>query len=154
MTDTAPLDRLLAERQADRLPSVAASVVRKGDIVWRNAIGSADYDEERDATPGTQYRIGSITKTFTAVAVMQLREQGRLELEDRLDAHLDVPAHRDLEDLTTAEVAAILGSSESTVRSQISTARVKIRNSRKGFAADVVGTSARKRTGQPVWRGT
>jgi CubicO group peptidase (beta-lactamase class C family) len=83
------LDRLLAERQADRLPSVAAAVVRDGEIVWANAIGAADYDAGRDATPDTQYRIGSITKTFTAVSIMQLRAAGELDLDDRLEQHLD-----------------------------------------------------------------
>jgi CubicO group peptidase (beta-lactamase class C family) len=83
------LDRLLQERQADRLPSVSAAVVRKGELAWSNAVGSANYDEARDATPGTQYRIGSITKTFTATAIMQLRDDGALDLDDRLGQHLD-----------------------------------------------------------------
>ncbi len=91
MSPSEELDRLLQERQADRLPSVAAAVVRKGELLWSNAVGSADYDEERAATPQTQYRIGSITKTFTAVAVMQLYEAGELDLDDRLGQHLDVP---------------------------------------------------------------
>ncbi|HUZ80890.1 MAG TPA: serine hydrolase domain-containing protein [Gaiellaceae bacterium] len=82
------LDRLLQERQADRLPSVAAAVVRKGEIVWSNAVGTANYDEGREATPGTQYRIGSITKTFTATAIMQLRDAGALDLDDRLEQHV------------------------------------------------------------------
>src|SRR5205823_1812100 len=47
-----------------------------------------DYGEERDATPGTQYRIGSITKTFTATAIMQLRDAGALDLDDRLEQHI------------------------------------------------------------------
>jgi CubicO group peptidase (beta-lactamase class C family) len=83
------LDRLIAERQAERLPSVAAAVVRKGELVWSGAVGAADCDEPRDATPDTQYRIGSITKTFTATAVMQLRDEGRLDLDDRLEQHLE-----------------------------------------------------------------
>ena len=83
------LDRLLQERQADRLASVAAAVVRKGEVVWANAVGVADYDDDREATPGTQYRIGSITKTFTAVAIMQLRDAGALDLDDRLGQHLE-----------------------------------------------------------------
>ena len=83
------LDRLLQERQSDRLPSVAAAVVRKGEQVWAGAVGSADYDEKREATPDTQYRIGSITKTFTATAIMQLRDAGALDLDDRLEQHLD-----------------------------------------------------------------
>jgi CubicO group peptidase (beta-lactamase class C family) len=88
LTDTAPLDRLIQERQADRLPSVAAAVVRKGEIVWENAVGYASYDGDIEATPATQYRIGSITKTFTATAIMQLRDAGALDLDDRLEQHL------------------------------------------------------------------
>jgi CubicO group peptidase (beta-lactamase class C family) len=83
------LDRLLAERQADRLPSVAASVVRKGEPMWAGAVGSASYEDGREATPDTQYRIGSITKTFTAVAIMQLRAAGALDLDDRLEQHIE-----------------------------------------------------------------
>jgi CubicO group peptidase (beta-lactamase class C family) len=85
----AELELLLRERQRERLPSVAAAVVRRGDLAWSAAVGTADYDAGADATPGTQYRIGSITKTFTAVAVLQLRDAGLLELDDRLEQHLD-----------------------------------------------------------------
>jgi CubicO group peptidase (beta-lactamase class C family) len=83
------LDRLLQKQQADRLPSVAAAVVRKGEIAWSGAVGSASYDEDREATPGTQYRIGSITKTFTATGIMQLYAAGALDLDDRLEQHID-----------------------------------------------------------------
>src|SRR4051812_50196151 len=68
MPDTQPLERLVQERQADRLPSVAAAVAQKGEQLWATAVGAADYDEDRAATPETQYRIGSITKTVTAAA--------------------------------------------------------------------------------------
>ncbi len=89
MSTSSELDRLLQERQADRLPSVAAAVVRRGELVWANAVGSASYEPEREATPATAYRIGSITKTFTATAVMQLYAAGALDLDDRLEQHLD-----------------------------------------------------------------
>jgi CubicO group peptidase (beta-lactamase class C family) len=88
------LRAVLATAQSrHRAPSIAGAVVRAGDEVWADAVGLADAEASEQATPDHQYRIGSITKTFTAVAVMQLREQGKLDLEDRLDAHLDVPAH-------------------------------------------------------------
>ena len=83
------LDRLLQQQQAERFPSVAAAVVRNGETVWANAVGGADYEAGEDATPGTQYRIGSITKTFTATSIMQLRDAGKLDLDDRLGEHLD-----------------------------------------------------------------
>jgi CubicO group peptidase (beta-lactamase class C family) len=88
MPTSEALDLLLAERQADRLPSVAAAVVRNGERVWSSAVGSASYDDDRAATPDTQYRIGSITKTFTATAIMQLYAAGKLDLDDRLELHL------------------------------------------------------------------
>jgi CubicO group peptidase (beta-lactamase class C family) len=81
-------ERALRARQAERLPSVAAAVVRDGELVWSGAVGSASYEDERDATTDTQYRVGSITKTFTATAVMQLRDAGLLDLDDRLQEHL------------------------------------------------------------------
>jgi CubicO group peptidase (beta-lactamase class C family) len=83
------LERALRTRQAERLPSVAAGVVRGGEVIWSAAVGTASYDDGAEATPETQYRIGSITKTFTATAVMQLRDAGLLDLDDRLDEHLD-----------------------------------------------------------------
>jgi len=82
------LDRRLRETQADRLPSVAAAVVRRGDMIWSGAAGRADLEGGVDASPEFQYRVGSITKTFTAVAVMQLRDEGALDLDDRLEQHL------------------------------------------------------------------
>ncbi len=85
------LRKLQAEK---RLPSVAAAVVRAGEVVWEDAVGHADVDAGVEATPETQYRIGSITKTFTAVAVMQLRDEGKLDLEDTIERHLGETAYR------------------------------------------------------------
>jgi CubicO group peptidase (beta-lactamase class C family) len=87
------LERALRKRQADGLPSVAAAVVRAGKTAWSGAVGAADLEAGIDATPETQYRIGSITKTFTAVAVMQLRDLGALDLDDRLEDHIPGIAH-------------------------------------------------------------
>ena len=56
-------------------------------------MGVADVEADLEATPDTQYRIGSITKTFTAAAIMQLRDAGKLDLEDTLDRHVDGAAH-------------------------------------------------------------
>jgi CubicO group peptidase (beta-lactamase class C family) len=91
---SAKLDQLLATEQRERrLPSIAAAVLRDGELVWESAIGLADVEAAADATPDTQYRIGSITKTFTAVAIMQLRDEGKLDLEDTLDKHVEGAAH-------------------------------------------------------------
>ena len=87
MSSPERLSRLLRQRQADlRLPSVSGAATVRGELVWREAVGVADAGTE--ATRDTQYRIGSITKTFTAAAVMALREEGRLALDDPLARHV------------------------------------------------------------------
>ena len=90
----AELERLVRKEQREkRLPSIAVSVMRDGELVWEIAVGTADVETKREATPSTQYRLGSITKTFTAAAVMQLRDEGGLDLEDMLDKHVKGAKH-------------------------------------------------------------
>ena len=81
----------LAQRRAQahhRIPSLAATVLRDGQIAWECAVGLAVIESEQPASIATQYRIGSITKTFTAAAVMRLRDEGRLSLEDAVGEHV------------------------------------------------------------------
>ena len=88
------LERVIQKHQAEaRLPSVAAAVVRDGEAIWSGAVGQSDLETGTDATPGMQYRVGSITKTFTAAAIMQLRDAGKLNLEDTLDKHVEGAAY-------------------------------------------------------------
>ena len=88
------LDHGLARAQHDgRLPSVVAGLVRDGRLVWHGAVGTLDGragGEPADAD--TQYRMGSITKTFVAACVLRLRDAGRLDLTDRFEDH--VPGSR------------------------------------------------------------
>jgi CubicO group peptidase (beta-lactamase class C family) len=89
------LGRLLRLKQSEaRLPSVSAAVFRGGELVWAEALGVADVEAGTKAAPDTQYRIGSITKTFTAAAIVQLRDAGLLDLDDRLGDHLDDVPHK------------------------------------------------------------
>jgi len=87
------LDRLLTAAQAaQRMPAVSAAAFTGGETLWERALGLADVGREEAATSAHTYRIGSITKTFTAVLVLQLREDGLLELDDELRAHVaEVP---------------------------------------------------------------
>ncbi len=89
-TTTSHLDRLLATAQREgRLPSVVAGLVRGGRLVWSGAAGTLDGRAGGTAPDAdTQYRMGSITKTFVAVAVLRLRDAGRLDLTDRLGDHV------------------------------------------------------------------
>jgi CubicO group peptidase (beta-lactamase class C family) len=86
--------RLLAAAQADqRAPSVSAAVFRGREVVWAEAVGLADVEAGRQATPDTQYPIASITKSFVAASVLQLRDAGALALDDPLDRHLPESPH-------------------------------------------------------------
>lgn len=77
--------RLATLQSRGRIPSVVNGVVRSGGLVFSDARGS--FSPGTDPLD-TQYRIGSITKTFVAVAVMQLRDEGCLALNDPIDVHL------------------------------------------------------------------
>jgi D-alanyl-D-alanine carboxypeptidase len=69
-------------------PSVAIGVVRRGETVVMKGWGKADLENDVAATEHSVYRIGSVTKQFTAAAVMQLVEQGKVQLTDSIGAHL------------------------------------------------------------------
>ncbi len=85
---------MLAAAQAEqRMPSVSAAVFRGDELIWQQALGLADVERGVEATPETQYRIGSITKTFTAVGVLQLRDAGELSLDEPLTTYLPESAH-------------------------------------------------------------
>ena len=76
-----------------RLPGAAVGLVHGDDLVWSAGVGFADIAARRAPDASTLYRIASITKTFTGTAIMQLRDEGRLHLDDPIVAH--VPELRD-----------------------------------------------------------
>ena len=90
----------------DRWPSagLAVAVIRDGELAWFHGHGLADVAAKAPITEDTVFRIGSITKTFTAIAVMQLWEQGLLDLEapanDYLRTFRLVPAKPNLSPAT------------------------------------------------------
>ncbi len=86
VTRRALIHRVAVGQAEGRTPSLVGAVVRDGIQVWCGARSMAGGHEPDG---GTQYRIGSLTKTFIAVLVMRLRDEGRLDLTDPLGKHLD-----------------------------------------------------------------
>ena len=84
---------MLEAQRSGRLPSISSAVFRGTEVEWSDAIGLADVEQGVQATPETQYACASITKTFTAVSILQLRDAGKLDLEDPLSRHLPDAAH-------------------------------------------------------------
>jgi len=70
------------------LPGVAVGVVSDQQLVWAKGFGFADLQQKRAMTPATLFRMASHSKLFTATAIMQLREQGKVRLDDPVSKHL------------------------------------------------------------------
>lgn len=74
------------ERDASRMPGIAIAIVRHGDIVHTRGFG--DDGRAHAITPQTPFPIGSLTKSFTALAIRQLEEAGRIRLDDPVQRYL------------------------------------------------------------------
>ena len=70
------------------LPGVAVGVVADQDLVWASGYGYADTKAKRPMTAATKFRMASHSKLFTATAIMQLREQGKVRLDDPVSKYL------------------------------------------------------------------
>ncbi|HEX7740029.1 MAG TPA: serine hydrolase domain-containing protein, partial [Marmoricola sp.] len=89
MSDVARFRAVLGEYQASRrLPTVVAAVLDDGEVSWTGTAGAG-------ASSDAQFRIGSITKTMTAVLVMQARDEGLLALSDQLGRFVPESGYRE-----------------------------------------------------------
>jgi D-alanyl-D-alanine carboxypeptidase len=69
-------------------PSVAIAITRGGNTIIMGAWGKSDLEQNVDATPESVYELGSATKQFTAAAVMQLVDQGKVKLDEPIATYL------------------------------------------------------------------
>jgi CubicO group peptidase (beta-lactamase class C family) len=70
------------------VPGLSIGILHDQEMVWSAGFGRASLDPARPATPDTLYRIASITKLFTSTAILQLRDAGKLRLDDPIVEHL------------------------------------------------------------------
>jgi len=88
------LARVVTAQRTWRSPGVSVGVVREGALVWSAHVGSARLGSQpAPATDDTQFMIGSVTKTFTALTVMSLRDEGLLSLDDALETYVPGTKH-------------------------------------------------------------
>ena len=86
------LDDFIREKlQANSTPGLGACLVKKDKLVWIGAFGWADMENKKPMTEKTIQNIGSISKTITATAVMQLWEKGKFQLDDDVNKYLPFP---------------------------------------------------------------
>ena len=77
---------IAAEVEAKRLPALSIALVDDQRIIWARGFGFADAARTVPASADTVYRVGSVSKLFTDLAIMQLVEQGRLDLDAPVSA--------------------------------------------------------------------
>jgi CubicO group peptidase (beta-lactamase class C family) len=84
----------LSEAYPANGPGAAAIVVRDGEVLYRGASGMADMELSIPLSADNVFRIGSISKQFTAAAILLLEEQGKLSVSDDINSYLpDYPTH-------------------------------------------------------------
>jgi CubicO group peptidase (beta-lactamase class C family) len=76
------------QRAYEGIPGLSAAIVHDQEALWSGGFGVADLESGRPATADTLYSICSISKLFTSIAVLQLRDAGKLSLADPVEKHL------------------------------------------------------------------
>jgi CubicO group peptidase (beta-lactamase class C family) len=83
------LERVIERERVDAgIPGLSVAVVDGDSVVWARGFGHADLARTRLADADTVYRVGSVSKLFTDVAVMQLVEEGKLDLDAPVTRYL------------------------------------------------------------------
>ncbi|MDP3070463.1 MAG: serine hydrolase domain-containing protein [Opitutaceae bacterium] len=101
--------RVLVETQiAPKVPGVSVAVAVDGQVVWSQGFGYADLAEKKPVTPATRFRIGSISKSLTAVGLMLLVERGQLDLDAPVQRYVPEFPEKDVV-ITTRQLAGHLG---------------------------------------------
>jgi CubicO group peptidase (beta-lactamase class C family) len=86
------LEQIVFDKMAaSGLPGLSLALVAGDQVIYARGFGQRDLEQGLAATPDTLYGVGSVTKSFTALAVMRLAEAGRLSLQDPVDQHLPFP---------------------------------------------------------------
>lgn len=112
---TAPKDLAALQQQLDKLradsgvPGVGVALFDRSGVTWAGGLGQADVAKKQPVSADTQFRAGSITKGFVAVALLQLVEQGKLRLDARLkDIAPEIPVENRWEESDPVTVAEVL----------------------------------------------
>jgi CubicO group peptidase (beta-lactamase class C family) len=84
----------LFKASAERMPGAVMGIIVDGELVWVKAAGIREAENKAPVTTDTVFRIASMTKSFTAMAILKLRDEGKLSLDDPVSRY--VPALADL----------------------------------------------------------
>lgn len=103
--------QLLGEITASGVPGIVMSIYKPGDGLWLGASGKADLHNNVPMKPCHITRMGSTVKTFTAVTILRLKEEGRLLLDDKAALYLPPGAMHDIANSDKATIRQLLNHS-------------------------------------------
>ena len=87
-TDSEKIDDLITRYQEYGLFNGSALVVKNGKVIFKKGYGYANFEWKVQNAPDTKFRIGSISKQFTATLIMQLVEEGKIKLDGKITDYL------------------------------------------------------------------
>ncbi len=83
------LDNFIFFKMAEtKLPGLSIAIIKENQIIYNKGFGFRDLLKGESTTPNTLYCIGSVTKSITSIAVMQLQERGLLDIDEQVDSYL------------------------------------------------------------------
>jgi CubicO group peptidase (beta-lactamase class C family) len=98
-----------AELDKNHLPGAGVALVSRGELTWCGGIGYADVASRKPITCDTEFRVGSISKTFVALALLKLQEEGKINLEARLhDVAPEIPVQNAWESTHPVRIVNLL----------------------------------------------
>ena len=84
----ASFDAIVEEHLDDKAPGLSVAVIQEGNVLYMKGFGFADIKKKVLVTPSTKFMIGSVTKQFTAMAVLMLVEEGQIDLDENVRTYL------------------------------------------------------------------
>src|SRR5215475_1325221 len=94
---------------SEHVPGAGIALIANGSLLWCGGFGKADVARDRDITCDTEFRVGSISKTFVSLALLKLEEEGRINLQSRLqDVAPEVPFQNPWESTNPVRITNLL----------------------------------------------
>lgn len=103
--ESALRESLLATAEKLDAPGISAAISLNNEVIWAQALGYADIDEEKLASVGTQFRVGSVSKAITSVGLGKMVEDGLVELDQTVQSYVSY-FDQDKADITLRQLAS------------------------------------------------
>ncbi|MCZ4223346.1 serine hydrolase domain-containing protein [Pedobacter rhodius] len=94
--------------KAQHIPGLSVAIALKGNLIWKEAFGYADLDNQVKVTTDSRFRVGSVSKSITSVALAKMKDEGKIDIEETVGHYLPVFAKKKYP-VTLKQLAGHLG---------------------------------------------